>query len=50
MYIDKYIDKADKLYGQYMYKYLKDLDVLDNKARDRKIADYEKKHDASRSR
>ncbi len=48
--IDKYIDKADKLYGQYMYKYLKDLDVLDNKARDRKIADYEKKHDASRSR
>ena len=48
--IDKYIDKADKLYGQYMHKYLKDLDVLDNKARDRKIADYEKKHDASRSR
>mgnify|MGYP001771766225 CR=1 FL=1 len=48
--IDKYIDKADKLYGQYMYKYLKVLDVLDNKARDRKIADYEKKHDASRSR
>ena len=48
--IDKYIDKADKLYGKYMHMYLKDLDVLDNKARDRKIADYEKKHDASRGR
>ena len=48
--IDKYIDKADKMYGQYMHMYLKNLDVLDNKARDRKIADYEKKHDASRGR
>ena len=48
--IDKYIDKAGKLYGKYMHMYLKDLDVLDNKARDRKIADYEKKHDASRGR
>lgn len=48
--IDKYIDKADKLYGKYMHMYLKDLDVLDNKARDRKIADYEKKHDAFRGR
>lgn len=48
--IDKYIDKADKMYGQYMYRYLKNLDVLDNKARDRKIQDYEKKHDASRGR
>ncbi len=45
--IDKYIDKADKLYGKYMHMYLKDLDVLDNKARDRKIADYEKKHEPS---
>lgn len=45
--IDKYIDKADKLYGKYMHMYLKELDVLDNKARDRKIADYEKKHEPS---
>ena len=33
-----------------MHMYLKDLDVLDNKARDKKIADYEKKHDAFRGR
>ena len=44
--IEKYSGKADKMYGQYMHKYLKDLDVLDNKARDRKIANYEKKHEA----
>ena len=48
--IDKYIDKADKMWGKYMHSYLKDLDVLDNKARDRKIADYEKKHDVSHGR
>lgn len=48
--IDKYIDKADKMWGKYMHSYLKDLDVLDNKARDRKIADYEKKHDVSHER
>lgn len=45
--IDKYIDKADKLYGKYMHMYLKDLDVFDNKARDRKIAAHEKKHEPS---
>jgi len=36
--MDKYMDKADKMYGEYMHKYLKDLCVLDNDKRDKKIA------------
>ncbi|WP_149554549.1 hypothetical protein [Treponema pectinovorum] len=47
---ERYIDQADKLYGNYMHMYLKDLDVLDNKARDRKIATYEKNHESSLGR
>lgn len=48
--IEKYGDKADKMFSEYMHKYLKDLDVLDNKARDRKIAQHEKKRAASLGR
>lgn len=47
--MDKYIDKADKMYGEYMHKYLKDLCVLDNDKRDRKIAAH-KKQESSRER
>lgn len=33
--IDKYFDKASSLFSKYMHMYLKDLNVLDNDARDR---------------
>ena len=46
--IDKYLEKADKMYGSYMYRYLKDLNVLDNDKRDKKIAQYEKQHTRER--
>lgn len=48
--VEKYSDTADKMYGKYMHQYLKNLDVLDNSARDRKIAQYEKNLDSGRSR
>ena len=46
---DKYCDKADKMYGQYMHKYLKDLCVLDDEKRDKKIAAH-RKHEEVRGR
>lgn len=35
----------DDINGKYMHQYLKNLDVLDNSARDRKIAQHEKKQE-----
>lgn len=46
---EKYCEKADKMYGEYMHKYLKDLCVLDNDKRDKKIA-LHKKQDMNRGR
>lgn len=56
--IDVSVDKAEtqnfysfanKKYGELMYKYLSDLGVLDDKARDKKIEQYQKRKDSGRS-
>lgn len=36
--LDKLFETADKKFGEYMFKYLKNLDVLDNKKKDVKIS------------
>ena len=40
---DNFFEIADKKFAEYMYQYLKDLDVLDNKKRDILIKEHESK-------